>query len=140
MGGRRTARVKALQALYEINLVQHSPDVVLGRILSSARITGEVEAYVQRLVNGVLERVSEIDRLIAEAAPAWPLTQLPKVDLNILRLAIFEVLFNNEEVPVKAAINEAVELAKMFGGESSSKFINGVLGTIVARAAKVGNT
>jgi transcription antitermination protein NusB len=81
----------------------------------------------------VLSHQEEIDDLVRAAAPTWPLSQIAKVDMNVLRIAIFEVLFNNVAVPPKAAINEAVELAKAFGSESSAKFINGVLGTVASR-------
>jgi transcription antitermination factor NusB len=92
----------------------------------------EVRERVERLVRGVMENFREIDPYIAEAAPAFPIAQLPAVDRNVLRLAVYELL-HEAEVPPKAAINEAVELAKRFGGENSSRFVNGVLGTFASR-------
>jgi len=83
------------------------------------------------LVNGVLKNREKIDKLIEKCAPEWPLEQVTVTDRNILRLGIFELVFGNyEEVPPKVAINEAIELAKTYGGESSGRFVNGVLGTI----------
>ena len=87
--------------------------------------------FIRTLVMGVLERRVAIDKIIEKAAPEWPLEQITMVDRNVLRLGLFELLYGNkEEVPPKVAINEAIELAKNFSGESSGKFINGVLGTV----------
>jgi N utilization substance protein B len=87
--------------------------------------------FVNQLIRGVLKKRTLIDQLIQKAAPEWPLEQISGIDRNVLRLGIFELLFcNQEEVPPKVAINEAIELAKAYGGGSSGKFINGVLGTI----------
>ena len=130
---RRTAREWALQALFEGDLVGHSPLSVLDRAdedEDSADVAATEQA--RRLVTGVMRQRVEIDREIVRAAPAWPIAQMPAVDKNLLRVAIYEVLFDNGHVPVKAAINEAVEIAKRFGSESSSRFVNGVLGTVVA--------
>lgn len=91
----------------------------------------ENKSFVFDLVKNTIEHRAEIDKLIEKCAPEWPLAQVTVIDRNILRLGIFEVLFGNyEEVPPKVAINEAIELAKTFGGESSGRFVNGVLGTI----------
>jgi transcription antitermination protein NusB len=127
---RRQARTVALQTLFEIDSTDHDADTVLERSLADPSIVPEAAEYAAQLVRGVITNEKKIDALIASAAPHWPVDQLPKVDKNILRLAIFEVLFDNK-VPTKAAINEAVELAKLFGSESSSRFVNGVLGTVV---------
>ena len=89
--------------------------------------------FARELVTGVLTNKERIDNIIQTHAPAWPVAQLAAIDRNILRLAMFEILLNNK-VPVKVAINEAVELAKTFGSENSPKFINGVLGTVSAQA------
>lgn len=87
--------------------------------------------FIRTLVRGVLERRAAIDKIIEKAAPEWPLEQITMVDRNVLRLGLFELLYGNkEEVPPKVAINEAIELAKNFSGESSGKFVNGVLGTV----------
>lgn len=136
MGARRQARVIALQTLFEADAVGHPAEETLARHLEENPTTEETAEYAHHLVEGVLRHVDEIDRLIAQAAPAWPLSQMPKIDKNVLRLAIFELLYDNRAVPVKVAINEAVELAKLFGSDSSSRFVNGVLGTIAAGKVK----
>ncbi len=130
---RRKARTLALQALYEIDSVGRDPEMVIERSLSLAEMTGENSTFMRELVNGTVKNKEEIDKQIHQLAPAWPIEQIAMVDRNILRLAIFEILYDNK-VPVKAAVNEAVELAKTFGSESSSKFINGVLGAVSAKA------
>jgi len=129
VGGRRRARVAALQALYEADTSRHTAERALQRIVARERLPKEPAAFARDLIQGVLAQQDQIDRLIAQAATAWPLEQLPPVDRNILRLAIHEMLGDNG-TPVGAVINEAVELAKSFGSENSAKFVNGVLGTI----------
>ncbi len=134
-GARRKARVLALQALYEIDAVGHKTDDAVGSLLDSQRLSEENLQFVRELVAGVVENKQKIDEVIQQFAPAWPIAQIPIVDRNILRLAIFEILLDNR-VPVKVAINEAVELAKSFGGDSSPRFINGVLGSVSALAKR----
>lgn len=133
IGIRRQARMIALQTLYEYDLVQHSPTEVLQRHAEDRHLPPKVLEYADELVIGVRNHLADIDAHIQSAAREWPLQQMARIDKNILRLAIFEILFNNT-VPAKAAINEAVELAKLFGSNTSSRFINGVLGTIFNRA------
>ncbi len=128
-GKRRKARIIALKTLYELDSVGHEPGETLSRLLEEKPAPADVVAFAQELVAGVLDHREEIDEVIRQKAPAWPLDQVAVVDRNILRLAIYEILIDNR-VPVRAAINEAVELAKSFGGESSPKFVNGVLGSI----------
>ena len=127
--------MRALQALFEIDSVGHDRAEVLGRRTEDEPLEEESVAFVKDLVEGVLGNEAEIDKVIALYAPAWPVAQMALIDRNILRLAIFEILFNNK-VPVKVVINEAVELAKMFGGDNTPKFINGVLGTVSAQSGK----
>lgn len=91
----------------------------------------DVRSYARTLVEGAVAHQTELDEIIARSAPNWPVDQMSRIDKNVLRLAIFEILFDNR-VPLKAAINEAVELGKRFGSDSSSRFINGVLGTVAA--------
>ena len=110
-------------------------EVKTARLVEEAAAPPEVEAFARELVTGVLEHREEIDEVIRQKATAWPLEQVAVVDRNILRLAIFEILLDNR-VPVRAAINEAVELAKAFGGESSPKFVNGVLGAVSLMATR----
>ncbi len=124
----------ALQLLYELDLTGHDPAEALARSFADQPTPAAVRSHVERLVRGVLAAREEIDPHIAAAAPAFPLPQLPAIDRNVLRLAVFELL-HEPAVPPKAAINEAVELAKRFGGENSGRFVNGVLGTIVERIA-----
>jgi N utilization substance protein B len=128
-GKRRKARIIALKALYELDSVGHESRETLSRLLEDRPPPADVAAFAQELVSGVLDHRKEIDEVIRQKAPAWPLEQVAVVDRNILRLAIYEILIDNR-VPVRAVINEAVELAKSFGGESSPKFVNGVLGSV----------
>jgi len=123
----------ALQTLYEYDLVQHTPAEVLQRHAEDRHLPPKVLEYADDLVIGVCNHLADIDAHIQSAAREWPLQQMARIDKNILRLAIYEILFNNT-VPAKAAINEAVELAKQFGSNTSSRFVNGVLGTIFNRA------
>ena len=133
IGIRRQARMIALQTIYEYDTVQHSPEEVLQRHIEDRHLQPKIIEYARELVLGVCDQLVEIDAHIQSAAQEWPLQQMARIDKNILRLAIYEILFNNT-VPAKAAINEAVELAKTFGSNTSSRFINGVLGTIFNRA------
>jgi transcription antitermination protein NusB len=126
---RHQARTLALQVLYESDVATHSVDDVLKRYLDDQTEPQPVRRYVERLITGIQSNQADIDRRIGDAAPTFPVEQLPAVDRNILRIAIYE-LTNESDVPMKAAINEAVEIAKQFGGENSSKFVNGVLGSI----------
>ncbi len=135
MGVRRKARVIALKALYEVNSVGHGVEKVLPHLLEESGLSGENAAFARGLVSGVIKNKKEIDQHIENFAPAWPVEQIPVVDRNILRLAIFEILLDNS-VPVKVAINEAVELAKTFGSDSSPRFVNGVLGSVSAIASR----
>jgi transcription antitermination protein NusB len=130
-GGRRKARSLALQALYEIDAVGHDPEVTLNHLLEEANMTGENASFAQELVRGVVQYKKKLDEHIRRFAPAWPVEQIAIIDRNILRLAIFEILLDNK-VPVKVAINEAVELAKDFGSDNSPRFVNGVLGAVSA--------
>ncbi len=130
-GERRRARTIGLKVLYEVDSVEHNVDDTLTRLLSEGGLSEENTTFACELVGGVIQNREEIDRKIQRFAPAWPIEQIPVIDRNILRLAIFEILFD-KRVPVKVAINEAVELAKTFGSDNSSKFVNGVLGSVSA--------
>lgn len=134
-GVRRKARTIALQALYEIDTTGHKAGEVTARLLAEEDLNEENELFVHEIVSGVIGNKEKLDQNIREHAPAWPIEQLPVIDRNILRLAIFEILIDNR-VPVKVAINEAVELAKTFGADRSSKFVNGVLGSISALVSR----
>jgi N utilization substance protein B len=131
VGVRRKARTIALQTLYELDCSAHQPNEILARLLQEKPLPDEAADFARSIVNGVLGNKKSIDDVIRRFAPAFPIGQIAPIDRNILRLAIFEVLFDNR-VPVKAAINEAVELAKSFGSDTSQKFVNGVLGSVTA--------
>jgi N utilization substance protein B len=128
-GIRRKARIAALQALYELDCTKHKVKEALARLRAEETLTQETLSFSEELVKGVLQHKSELDALIKKFAPAFPVEQMPIVDRNILRLAIFEILFN-DKTPLKVVINEAIELAKEFGSDSSPRLINGVLGSI----------
>jgi N utilization substance protein B len=128
---RRKAREVVLQSLYETDVAGHDPRATLERLIVEESLGARPANFARTLLEGVLTRRSEIDAVIERAAPAWPAEQLAAVDRNILRLAIREFFMDNL-TPVSAAINEAVELAKKYGSESSSRFINGVLGSVSA--------
>lgn len=129
---RLKARGVALQALYEADTAHHAAQASVDRLLPESRLSQEAQEYARGLVLGVVRHLQEIDRILQEAAPLWPLDQVAVIDRNVIRLAIYEILFNNRErpTPVGAVINEAVELAKRFGSENSPRFVNGVLGKV----------
>jgi N utilization substance protein B len=136
MAGRRhKGRVLALQAMFEMDSVGHSPERSVDMQLEGLSAPPELRAFALELAEGVLANRERIDQVIRETAPAFPLDQIAVVDRNILRLAIYEILIDNK-VPMRAAINEAIELAKEYGGENSPKFINGVLGSVSLLAAR----
>jgi transcription antitermination protein NusB len=114
MSVRRLARVLALQSLFEVDVTGHPAGDVLARRLAEQGLTGEGAEFARRLTQGVMDHQAELDGIIAGAAPNWPMDQMAKVDKNVLRLALQELLFESD-VPLKAAINEAVELGKRFG-------------------------
>lgn len=130
---RRESRLIALQVLYEADIVKRDTPGVLENRLNEGSLLGSAAVFTANLVNGVLENREEIDKIISKFASTWPIAQMAVVEKNILRIAIYEmVLFL--ETPNKVAINEAVELAKIFGSDTSPKFINGVLGSVMETA------
>ena len=142
---RRLGRAFAFQALYEMDLAHHTPAEVLERVATTfgesdinpypTEILTAAAEYAHELVRGVLSHRSDIDTLIHQRAPLWPLAQMSAVDRNVLRIGLYESLFGSATVPLRTAINEAVELAKLFGSETSAKFVNGVLGRAVEASA-----
>lgn len=126
---RRKARVAALQALYEADMSHHEPLAALERVADAEGLSDAQREFARALVGRVIESKETIDEMIGRAATQWPVSQLSAVDRNILRLAIAEILMDNG-APIRVAINEAVELAKSFGSDSSAKFVNGVLGSV----------
>jgi N utilization substance protein B len=134
---RHRARIVALQALYEIDSTGHAPTLVLEQRLEETHLSDAGIAFARELTGGVSSHRERLDHLIGRYATDWPVDQIATIDRNILRIAIYEILIG-VETPVKVAINEAVELAKTFGSDSSSRFVNGVLGTLVAEEAVSG--
>ena len=128
---RHEARALALQILYESDLTDHDWESVMDRSESEDLLTPELADYARRLVTGVMANRISIDATIRKSAPAFPIKQLSAIDRNLLRLAIYELTWE-PDVPTKVVINEAVELAKQYGGENSSRFVNGVTGTVAA--------
>lgn len=131
LSSRRAARVVALQTLFEVDTTGHDPQEVLERRIGEDELGPASVEYARELVVGVLRHVAATDRLIQRAAPAWPFEQMARIDRNLIRIALYECLFREERIPFKVAVNEAVEMAKLFGSESSSRFVNGVIGKIV---------
>lgn len=134
MASRHLSRSVAMQSLYEWDFRGRGKDdlpKIVERNIKEFASGLEDTSFIIQLVEGVIKHVDRIDKIIEKAAPQWPLEQIAIVDRNVLRLGLYELLFGNrDEVPPKVAINEAIELAKSFGGDSSGKFVNGVLGTI----------
>jgi N utilization substance protein B len=128
---RHKARELVVQALYEMDVAGHDSRATLERVIEEEGLDAPAADFARTLLKGVVEHKSEIDTIIERTAPLWPARQLAPVDRNILRLAIREFLMDNL-TPVRAAINEAVELAKEYGSDSSPKFVNGVLGSVSA--------
>jgi N utilization substance protein B len=133
---RHLGRIVALQTLYEqdfrLEVADESFDLegVLSRNVERYKETIEDKDFIDQLVRGVIKYADKIDQLLRPVAPEWPIEQIARMDRVILRIGVYELLFE-KGVPPKVAINESVELAKAFGGENSSKFINGVLGTVL---------
>lgn len=131
-----------MQSLYEWDFRGRKEEMlpeIIERNINEFAAGMEDTTFVRDLVNGVIERMAELNKIIEKAAPQWPLEQIAIVDRNVLRLGLYELLFGKrDEVPPKVAINEAIELAKSFGGESSGKFVNGVLGTVYREIGEPG--
>ncbi|MBI2450633.1 MAG: transcription antitermination factor NusB [Candidatus Nealsonbacteria bacterium] len=134
MASRHLSRSIVMQSLYEWDFNGKKPDSLDKIVEKNIQEFGpglEDLTFVWQIIKGVMEHMPQIDKIIEKSAPEWPLEQITIVDRNVLRIGLYELLYaNKEEVPPKVAINEAIELAKTFGGESSGKFINGVLGTV----------
>jgi N utilization substance protein B len=129
MKPRTRARSVALQALYEIDLIGHPPGKVLEDRLLDTPLEETLAEFARAIIMGILPVIPELDSLIAKHAPEWPLDQVAVIDRNILRIALWEIFFEGN-TPIKVAINEAVELAKVFGSDSTPRFVNGVLGSL----------
>jgi len=129
MKPRTRARALALQVLYEIDLANHPPTDVLKARLEEMPLTEDLAEFARKIIFSVLPLRQDLDELISRYAPEWPLDQIAAIDRNVLRIAFWEFAVQRE-TPVKVAINEAVELAKMYGSDSAPRFINGVLGAL----------
>ncbi|ALC89991.1 antitermination protein NusB [Bacillus sp. FJAT-18017] len=123
---RRTAREKALQALFQIDVSDAEPTAAIEHVLEEE----QGDSYLSRLVNGTVEHKQEIDGLITRNLEKWSLERLAAVDRNLLRLGVFELKYCSEEVPANVVLDEAIEIAKLYGDDQSSKFINGVLSKV----------
>ena len=142
MANRHLSRSVVLQTLFEWDIRQCSADIAKDTLQRNvqefAPAAGDMP-FMEELLKGVLERTSDLDLVIEKAAPEWPLSRIAPVDRNVLRLGLYELLFaDREKVPAKVAINEAIELAKSFGGENSGRFVNGVLGAVYKELGEPG--
>jgi N utilization substance protein B len=129
MKPRTRARSLALQVLYEVDIANHPPGEVFKSRLEEAPLTDELAEFARQIIFGILPLTNNLDLLIARYAPEWPLDQIAAIDRNILRIALWEFAVLRE-TPIKVAINEAVELAKLYGSDSAPRFVNGVLGAL----------
>ncbi len=142
MANRHLSRSIVLQSLFEwdLNAIERKVVIdVLDRNIEEFAPNKTDRPFMEKLLNGILSKQSEIDLVISKAAPEWPIERISPVDRNILRLGLFELLFSDRsEVPAKVAINESIELAKQFGGDNSSRFVNGVLGAVYKEIGEPG--
>ena len=139
MKSRTKARSIALQVLYEIDLTGHEPGEVLGDRLVEEPLDDGLVDFTRQIVYGVLPLVIKLDDFIAQHAPEWPLDQVAAIDRNIIRIALWEFAVSGL-TPVKVAINEAIELAKLYGSDSTPRFVNGVLGSLADRQQEIHHT
>lgn len=131
---RHRARIAAMQVLFELDITDHPLEPTLQRRLEDESLPPDAASFTERIARGAWERRDHLDGVIEQAAPNWPIYQMPAIEKAILRLAIWELVLNEQDpAPAKAVINEAVELAKHFGGDNSGRFVNGVLGTVVSQ-------
>lgn len=134
---RRQARELALQTLFQLDFNTTGKDEALQTALSEHdNIDENTKKYTENLVIGTQEHLKEIDTIIGNISNDWKIDRMPGIDRNIARMAIYEMNFGNESLPPNVVINEAIELAKLFGTEESSRFVNGILGTLVKRTDK----
>ena len=136
MKSRTKARGIALQVLYEYDLTGHPIGEILETRLSDEEIDEKIQDFSRAIVVGVVPIINELDVIVAKHAPEWPMDQVAVIDRNILRIALWEFAVS-ELTPIKVAINEAIELAKIYGSDSSSRFVNGVLGSLVDHQTEI---
>ena len=138
MKSRTVARGIALQVLYEYDLTKHPVGEILENRFKDKIIADNLQNFTRQIVQGVLPRIEKLDNVISSFAPDWPLDQVASIDRNIIRIALWEFAVG-KITPVKVAINEAVELAKLYGSDSTPRFINGVLGSLVENLNEISN-
>jgi N utilization substance protein B len=136
MKPRTRARSLALQVLYEVDIANHPPGEIYKLRLEETPLPDDVAEFARQIIFGVLPITNTLDHLIAKYAPEWPLDQIAAIDRNILRMALWEFAVYGE-TPLKVAINEAVELAKLFGSDSAPRFVNGVLGALAEHQSEI---
>jgi N utilization substance protein B len=136
MGSRHHARERALQILFQYD-IHGKPGLWLDLFWKENEATDEVKAFAERLVAGVLEKKKELDTLIGKYATNWKVSRMPIVDRNILRAGVYELLWM-DDVPAKVTVNEAIELAKSFGDDEASKFVNGILDKVLTMEPQLG--
>jgi transcription antitermination protein NusB len=136
MKPRTRARYLALQVLYEVDIANHPPGEIYKLRLEETPLTDDLAEFARQIIFGVLPITSTLDHLIAKYAPEWPLDQIAAIDRNILRMALWEFAVYGR-TPLKVAINEAVELAKLFGSDSAPRFVNGVLGALADHQSEI---
>ena len=136
MKSRTRARCAALQALYEIDIAGHIPEIVIHERIVAQSLDTKMAEFTNNIVLSVWPIIDDLDQFISEQAPEWPLDQVAVIDRNILRIALWEFAVSGI-TPMKVAINEAVELAKLYGSDSAPRFVNGVLGSLAARQNEI---
>jgi N utilization substance protein B len=136
MKSRTKARSIALQALYEVDITGHRPDQVLQTRLDEVPLEEHLAEFCRQIIFGVLPLITQLDDLIAQHASEWPVDQVASIDRNIIRIALWEFAVEGC-TPIKVAINEAIELAKIYGSDSTPRFVNGVLGSLAARSNEI---
>jgi N utilization substance protein B len=139
MKPRTKARAAALQALYEIDIAGHPPGTVLEERIAESELDVNLAEFARQIVTGVVPLSGQLDHFIAQHAPEWPLDQIAIIDRNILRIALWEIAVS-DQTPMKVAINEAIELSKTYGSDSTPRFVNGVLGSLAARQVEIQQT
>jgi len=136
MKSRTKARSVALQVLYEVDLTGHTPGAVLDQRLEDEPMDGALSDFSSQIIFGVFPLFEKLDQFIAQHAPEWPVDQVAVIDRNIIRIALWEFAVANV-TPIKVAINEAIELAKLYGSDSTPRFVNGVLGALANRQNEI---
>ena len=136
MKSRTKARSIALQVLYEYDLTNHSPGIILDQRIEESELQNGLRDFSEQIIFGVIPLIQKLDELISLHAPEWPLDQVASIDRNIIRIALWEFAIE-KCTPIKVAINEAIELAKVFGSDSTPRFVNGVLGSLSNQVDKI---